>query len=466
VFLLLYHDKSWKDSFFLDAAFVLAKIQTKLVIIVNVHTLQIIFQDDSSVIKLYQGAIFEVWAIGSTISQFLESLKSFTTNSTFLSFVDNENETFKLCLETSVHAKNSYKKELVQNCLDILTKKWKLKMVSSKHNPTHTFWIIDYLQSKTSHQKSDTISNIKYQSDMNKLQSDVHCSSVCQCSEEDCATELRNANFICFCRQLTFTSRREVINTLKQQPFLGPTSTDPEIALIMANQTLVNEFSFVFDPFVGTGTLLSACGLLCQKTPFLFGCDVDEKLLIGHGEQQRTSTNFTYFSLMSSELLLADSMSLCFREPQHFFDAIICDPPFGLRTHLKQQQNVSDIIDVKTVIWKLLLQSAALLKLHGRLVFLCPSSFGNEIEIPQHPSFELLSVFPINLRKQWSRLLFVLKKTSHLKETEMKPKLWKFSIHIPKNKKTNSLIFHENCLSFLQHDSLKEFRKLSMMQRR
>jgi tRNA G10 N-methylase Trm11 len=47
------------------------------------------------------------------------------------------------------------------------------------------------------------------------------------------------------------------------------------------------------------------------------------------GDQQNILTNFSYFSLRNSELLLADSTTLCFRQQQYFFDAVICDPPFG-----------------------------------------------------------------------------------------------------------------------------------------
>lgn len=46
---------------------------------------------------------------------------------------------------------------------------------------------------------------------------------------------------------------------LKQRPYLGPTSTDHSLAFLMANQGQVKEHDFVYDPFVGTGSIAVAC---------------------------------------------------------------------------------------------------------------------------------------------------------------------------------------------------------------
>lgn len=45
---------------------------------------------------------------------------------------------------------------------------------------------------------------------------------------------------------------------LKLRPYLGPTSTDHELALLMANQGQVSPGDFVYDPFVGTGSIATA----------------------------------------------------------------------------------------------------------------------------------------------------------------------------------------------------------------
>jgi len=43
---------------------------------------------------------------------------------------------------------------------------------------------------------------------------------------------------------------------LKKRPYLGPTSMDNELALVMANMVLAGKGKLCFDPFVGTGSIL------------------------------------------------------------------------------------------------------------------------------------------------------------------------------------------------------------------
>ena len=45
---------------------------------------------------------------------------------------------------------------------------------------------------------------------------------------------------------------------LKKRPYLGPTSMDHELAFMMANQGLVQPGDWVYDPFVGTGSIAVA----------------------------------------------------------------------------------------------------------------------------------------------------------------------------------------------------------------
>ena len=46
---------------------------------------------------------------------------------------------------------------------------------------------------------------------------------------------------------------------LNKRLYLGPTSTDHELAFLMANQGLVSDGDLVLDPFVGTGSIAIAC---------------------------------------------------------------------------------------------------------------------------------------------------------------------------------------------------------------
>lgn len=53
---------------------------------------------------------------------------------------------------------------------------------------------------------------------------------------------------------------RKLIPTyqLKSRTYLGPTAMDAEMAFLMANQALATAGKLVYDPFVGTGSILVA----------------------------------------------------------------------------------------------------------------------------------------------------------------------------------------------------------------
>ena len=60
---------------------------------------------------------------------------------------------------------------------------------------------------------------------------------------------------------------------------------DPEISLVMSNFGLVSSSSFVFDPFVGTGSLLLAAA---HHGAFVAGVDIDYKCVHGIGKSSRS----------------------------------------------------------------------------------------------------------------------------------------------------------------------------------
>ena len=72
---------------------------------------------------------------------------------------------------------------------------------------------------------------------------------------------------------------------LKLRPYLGPTSTDHELALLMANQGQVSAGDFVYDPFVGTGSIATA---LQHFGAFVFGSDLDIRVIKGYGVGRKT----------------------------------------------------------------------------------------------------------------------------------------------------------------------------------
>ena len=67
--------------------------------------------------------------------------------------------------------------------------------------------------------------------------------------------------------------------SLKKRSYLGPTSMDSELSLIMTNLAQIqHRGSFVFDPFVGTGSILLTVAFLGA---FCFGTDIDLRVLRG-----------------------------------------------------------------------------------------------------------------------------------------------------------------------------------------
>lgn len=74
--------------------------------------------------------------------------------------------------------------------------------------------------------------------------------------------------------------------------YLGPTSTDNDLAFMMCNQANVEEGSYVFDPFVGTAGLLIPPA---SHGAVVFGCDLDMRVLNGYSVG-RINKKSTFYS--------------------------------------------------------------------------------------------------------------------------------------------------------------------------
>lgn len=84
--------------------------------------------------------------------------------------------------------------------------------------------------------------------------------------------------------------------SLKTRKFIGNTSMDAMLSLLMANQALVKPGDLVFDPFVGSGSLLVAaakCG------GYVVGTDIDFNMLHGRSKPTRIRTKVGFYSLFS-----------------------------------------------------------------------------------------------------------------------------------------------------------------------
>ncbi|KAF2309171.1 hypothetical protein GH714_001011 [Hevea brasiliensis] len=118
---------------------------------------------------------------------------------------------------------------------------------------------------------------------------------------------------------------------LKSRTYLGPTAMDAEIAFLMANQALVSPGKLIYDPFVGTGSILIAAAHFGAMT---MGADIDIRVVRdGRGPDCNVWSNFKQYGLpMPIGLLRADNNLPPWRPGlKEVFDAIICDPPYGVR---------------------------------------------------------------------------------------------------------------------------------------
>lgn len=239
--------------------------------------------------------------------------------------------------------------------------------------------------------------------------------------------------------------QRELIQrlSLKSRKFIGNTSMDPQLSLIMANQAQVRKGDLVYDPFVGTGSLLIAASHFGGYT---FGTDIDYLMLHGRTRPTRISqktrekdesiaANMHQYGMSSYyiDVVVADFSYPLWR-PNLRIDAIITDPPYGIREAterigtmkmnpvIEEHQATSHIpskIDygLNQIFKDLLCFSARHLKLDGRLVCWYPlfRDQYTEDQLPAHPCLELVANSEQILSNYTSRRLLTYKK---IKEPE------------------------------------------------
>lgn len=235
---------------------------------------------------------------------------------------------------------------------------------------------------------------------------------------------------IFFCRYLCGNSRDLIDRyTLKRRKYLGTTSMEAEISLFSANQGLVKEGSFVFDPFVGTGSLIITAAHFGAR---VLGADIDYKILTGTA-QKNIRRNFEQYGLQHQliDLIRMDHSKNNLFKYIPMFDAIITDPPYGIRAGAKKVGRKSNYpksdeynqnpeksylppcqpYSVVELLTDLLTFSAKTLVQGGRLVFWLPTTndFKNS-DLPDHPCFKLIANSQQFLTLKYSRRLVTYEK--------------------------------------------------------
>ncbi|KAJ3043779.1 hypothetical protein HDV00_004186 [Rhizophlyctis rosea] len=232
--------------------------------------------------------------------------------------------------------------------------------------------------------------------------------------------------------RLIGTGNRKIVNKydLKKRQYIGITSMDAELSLIMANQALVRSGSFVLDPFVGTGSFLITCAHFGAYT---IGSDIDGRQIRGKDGKSIVSNGKQYnVTGRIVDNLVTDLAHHPWRADT-LFDAIVCDPPYGVRAGAKKIGSNPKVkppptalkpngeprypqtvpYEMHDVLLDLIDFSAAYLMPGGRLVYWFPTvtdEYSPE-DVPLHPHFRMIANSEQNFGK-WARRLITMEKLS------------------------------------------------------
>lgn len=109
---------------------------------------------------------------------------------------------------------------------------------------------------------------------------------------------------------------------------------ESEISLLMANQTLASPGKFIYDPFMGTGSMAYTAA---QFGAFFFGSDIDGRQMRGKGDTPGIMIAAEQYGVASRIIDLCTFDVT--RNPLRcgdLFDAIVTDPPYGVRAGAKR----------------------------------------------------------------------------------------------------------------------------------
>ncbi|KAL6964325.1 tRNA (guanine(10)-N(2))-methyltransferase [Sarracenia purpurea var. burkii] len=340
--------------------------------------------------------IYELWGEGSTFEELEESIKAYPDERK-LPYLTSES-TFKITVDSFGKVISFEEQNDRIQCFSYIPFKGRVNL----RNPDHKFWLME---------TDDYGSN-------NGLPPVVQ-------------------KRIFFGREVG-TADRKLLPTyqLKSRTYLGPTAMDAEMAFLMANQALTAPGKLVYDPFVGTGSILIAAAHFGAMT---MGADIDIRVVRdGRGPNCNVWSNFRQYGLpMPIGLLRADNNLPPWRPGlKEVFDAIICDPPYGVRAGGRKsggRKLLKGIVDPYIVpddkrtdhipstapyslaecVHDLLDLAARMLVMGGRLVFFYPvlrEEDTIDTNIPNHPCFKLIAACEQILSLRYSRVLLTMVK--------------------------------------------------------
>eukprot|EP00117_Sycon_ciliatum_P032917 scpid27391/ scgid25432/ tRNA (guanine(10)-N2)-methyltransferase homolog; tRNA guanosine-2&apos len=227
-----------------------------------------------------------------------------------------------------------------------------------------------------------------------------------------------------YCGRRLCDSGRDILPRYdtKGRAFIGNTAMCPLMAFLMANQGQVVDGALVLDPFVGSGGLTVVCA---EFGGYSLGSDINITLLRGRGRSVRgygyrkTDENFRgsyeQYGTLSRfiDVIASDQHRPPWRSTM-LVDAIITDPPYGIREATRKKGSEQQTIKYQTpdLVEDLLGFAAHHLLPGGRLVYFLPvimASFELD-DVPKHPQFRFISASPQLMRAGLARVLVTMEK--------------------------------------------------------
>lgn len=209
--------------------------------------------------------------------------------------------------------------------------------------------------------------------------------------------------------------------SLKQRIYLGPTSMDAELSFVMCNMGRVRYGSLVLDPFAGTGSVLIACA---ARGAYTVAADISLSALRGRNGRGLRANFAQYELCMPLGVVRCDALHSAFRSNVRVFDALVTDPPYGIKEGAKMFRE--EAVDARLrdshyqgtqrvrfddLLYALLDFAVDTLVDDGRLVYWLPTTpeYTHE-DLPTHPMLELVHNCEQPLTSRMSRRLIVMRR--------------------------------------------------------
>lgn len=246
----------------------------------------------------------------------------------------------------------------------------------------------------------------------------------------------------------TATGSRHLIDRydVKKRAYIGTTSMDAELSLVMANMAQVQPGSLACDPFAGTGSLLLTCA---EFGAYTVGAEIDGRQMRGgfvferhdaakacfYTQTTSLASNVAQYGVSSrmlgsviSDVTRSPFLATAGMSPIELFDAIVTDPPYGVRAGPKKlaakkagsgtftdasHVPAKEAYALEDIVWDLFEFAAQTLRIDAHLVMWWPeieAEDGVKTEQPSHPAFTLQHR-SVQQCGGWRRLLLTFRKT-------------------------------------------------------